>query len=127
MLSLRSNGFIAYVPAFDAKGPVYISDKEGQVQVLYVLCCTPSSSKTEIDVGFSNIFLLLPKRMVSSDQSLLWMLTNTSSLSPKDQRMTHVVDRVIQNACRSEMGGGSSMARVGRFVLKHWNKRRPEC
>lgn len=33
VLSLRSNGFIAYVPAFDAKGPVYISDREGQVQV----------------------------------------------------------------------------------------------
>ncbi|CAN0176063.1 unnamed protein product, partial [Hapterophycus canaliculatus] len=33
VLSLRSNGFIAYVPAFDAKGPVYISDIDGQVQV----------------------------------------------------------------------------------------------
>ncbi|CAN0041293.1 unnamed protein product, partial [Laminaria digitata] len=33
VLSLRSNGFIAYVPAFDAKGPVYISDMDGQVQV----------------------------------------------------------------------------------------------
>lgn len=33
VLSLRSNGFIAYVPAFDAKGPVYISDRDGQVQV----------------------------------------------------------------------------------------------
>lgn len=37
MLSLRSNGFIAYVPAFDAKGPVYISDREGQVQVCMCL------------------------------------------------------------------------------------------
>ena len=33
VLSLRSNGFMAYVPAFDAKGPVYISDRDGQVQV----------------------------------------------------------------------------------------------
>lgn len=33
VVSLRANGFIAYVPAFDAKGPVYLSDMDGQVQV----------------------------------------------------------------------------------------------
>lgn len=33
VLRLKSNGFIAYVPAFDTKGPVYICDKDGHVQV----------------------------------------------------------------------------------------------
>lgn len=33
VLSLRSNGFIGYVPEFDAKGPVYLCDRDGLVNV----------------------------------------------------------------------------------------------
>lgn len=40
VLHLRSNGFIAYVPAFDAKGPVYLNDVNGQVQVLVLIIGT---------------------------------------------------------------------------------------
>lgn len=39
VLSLKANGFIAYVPAFDAKGPVYLCDKDGNVQVRYQFTC----------------------------------------------------------------------------------------
>lgn len=47
VLSLRSNGFIAYVPAFDAKGPVYISDRDGQVQV----CISSSEEQKSKYIG----------------------------------------------------------------------------
>lgn len=57
ILSLRSNGFIAYVPAFDTKGPVYLCDKDGHVQVcqatLLMLSDSANSAFRIVTLGFS--------------------------------------------------------------------------
>ncbi|CAM9697488.1 unnamed protein product [Pylaiella littoralis] len=55
VLSLRSNGFIAYVPAFDAKGPVYISDKDGQVQVDPALLGLSASTGSQPSKAFATL------------------------------------------------------------------------
>ncbi|CBN74805.1 conserved unknown protein [Ectocarpus siliculosus] len=55
VLSLRSNGFIAYVPAFDAKGPVYISDRDGQVQVDPALLGLPAGAGNPPSKAFATL------------------------------------------------------------------------
>ncbi|CAM9652144.1 unnamed protein product [Ectocarpus fasciculatus] len=55
VLSLRSNGFIAYVPAFDAKGPVYISDRDGHVQVDPALLGLPARAGNPPSKAFATL------------------------------------------------------------------------
>lgn len=49
---LRSNGFWVYVPRFDMKGPVYLSDMNGNVQVDPALLKLPDSAGVEPSAGF---------------------------------------------------------------------------
>eukprot|EP00540_Astrosyne_radiata_P006993 CAMPEP_0116838610 /NCGR_PEP_ID=MMETSP0418-20121206/9309_1 /TAXON_ID=1158023 /ORGANISM="Astrosyne radiata, Strain 13vi08-1A" /LENGTH=466 /DNA_ID=CAMNT_0004468633 /DNA_START=158 /DNA_END=1558 /DNA_ORIENTATION=- len=51
---LRSNGLFAYVPKFDLRAPVYVSDKNGNVQVDPSLLGLPPTAGLEATVGFSS-------------------------------------------------------------------------
>ncbi len=50
--NLRSNGFWVYVPRFDMRGPVYLSDMNGNVQVDPALFKLPDSVGHEPSAGF---------------------------------------------------------------------------
>mmetsp|Transcript_28485 Transcript_28485/g.80218 ORF Transcript_28485/g.80218 Transcript_28485/m.80218 type:complete len:537 (-) Transcript_28485:329-1939(-) len=50
--ALRSNGFMVYVPKFDLRGPVYVSDSEGNVQIDPSLVGLPESAGLPPTLGF---------------------------------------------------------------------------
>jgi hypothetical protein len=52
--NLRSNGFWVYVPIFDMRGPVYLSDINGNVQVDPAFFNLPESAGQEPSVGFAS-------------------------------------------------------------------------
>jgi hypothetical protein len=52
--NLRSNGFWVYVPVFDMRGPVYLSDMNGDIQVDPALFNLPESAGQDPSVGFAS-------------------------------------------------------------------------
>ena len=52
---LRQNGLIVYVPKYDMKGPIFLSDREGNVQVDPSLFGLPSTSGLPSSSGFANL------------------------------------------------------------------------
>ncbi|KAG5189400.1 hypothetical protein JKP88DRAFT_192931, partial [Tribonema minus] len=55
VMSLKANGFLAYIPAFDTKGPVFLADKSGVVQMAPQLLRLPADSGGEPAQGFAMI------------------------------------------------------------------------
>jgi len=51
---LRQNGMIVYVPKYDMKGPIFLTDREGNVQVDPSLLGLPSTSGLPPSSGFAN-------------------------------------------------------------------------
>lgn len=52
--NLRSNGFWAYVPRFDFRAPVYLSDMNGALQIDPALLNLPPSSGLDPSAGFAS-------------------------------------------------------------------------
>lgn len=52
--NLRSNGFWAYIPRFDFRAPVYLSDRNGDLQIDPALLGLPPSSGWDPTAGFSS-------------------------------------------------------------------------
>ena len=52
--NLRSNGFWAYVPKFDFRAPVFLSDKNGDLQIDPVLLNLPPSSGVRPSAAFAS-------------------------------------------------------------------------
>ena len=52
---LRQNGLIVYVPKYDMKGPIFLSDREGNVQVDPSLFGLPSTSGLPSSSGFASL------------------------------------------------------------------------
>lgn len=50
---LRANGLVVFVPQFDMKGPVYLSDASGNVQLDPFLIGLPANSGMEPTLGFA--------------------------------------------------------------------------
>ena len=59
VVSLRENGFIAYVPRFDIKSPVYLRDREGCVQAPPTLLRLGSGAEAELGPA-TGAFRLVP-------------------------------------------------------------------
>jgi len=53
VLSLRTNGFIVYIPKFDMKGPVFLSDRDGQLQIDPAIIGLPPDAGLSPSPGFS--------------------------------------------------------------------------
>jgi RNB domain len=53
--NLRENGMLVYVPKFDFKGPIFISDTNGDVQLDPTLLGLPSDFGDDPTLGFANI------------------------------------------------------------------------
>lgn len=53
VIDLRQNGLLVYVPKFDMKGPIYLSDRNGCVQIVPSLLNLPPTSGLPSTSGFS--------------------------------------------------------------------------
>jgi RNB domain len=53
--NLRENGMLVYVPKFDFKGPIFISDMNGDVQLDPALLGLPSDFGDDLTLGFTNV------------------------------------------------------------------------
>ena len=53
VIDLRQNGLVVYVPKFDMKGPIYLSDLNGCVQIVPSMLNLPSTSGLPSTAGFS--------------------------------------------------------------------------
>jgi len=53
VLSLRVNGLIVYIPKFDMKGPVFFSDRDGQLQIDPAIIGLPPDAGLPPSPGFS--------------------------------------------------------------------------
>ena len=53
VLSLRTNGLIVYIPQFDMKGPVFLSDRDGQLQIDPANIGLPPDAGLSPSPGFS--------------------------------------------------------------------------
>ena len=55
VVGLKQNGLIVYVPKYDMKGPVFLSDRDGNIQVDPALCGLPSTSGLPPSSGFTSL------------------------------------------------------------------------
>ena len=53
ILSLRANGVIVYIPKFDLKGPVFLSDRDGHLQIDPAIVGLPPTTGLPPSPGFS--------------------------------------------------------------------------
>ena len=84
ILSLRANGVIVYIPKFDLKGPVFLSDRDGHLQIDPEIVGLPPTTGLPPTSGFSALehCRLLPEGtcdLLDDDQLVIGIRGGTKS------------------------------------------------